>query len=68
MNRTTYDNQTELGEYIAFCAEAAALLAQLTEYVEDHGDVSPDDVGSHEVTRMAGMVSRLRNLKQYAGI
>lgn len=64
----TYSNAAELDAYVGLCGEAAALLEQLAEYVENHGNVAPDDVASADVERMDRIVRRLRMLKQYAGI
>lgn len=64
----TYDNETELNAYIAHCGEAAEILAQLTEWVENHGDVDPDDVDNQDVRRMANIVTRLRHIRTHAGI
>lgn len=63
-----YDNEAELDAYVGFVAEAADLLAQLTEFVENYGNVAPDNVDQNEVSRMKAIVIFLRNAKTIAGI
>lgn len=62
----TYSNEAELDAYIALCGQAAELLAGLTEYVEDHGDVAPDNVAQRDVERMSRIVAALQTAASLA--
>lgn len=62
----TYSNEAELDHYIALCGAAEELLEQLTEWVSNHGDVSPDDVTQIHVNRMSAVVDRLAAIKRFA--
>lgn len=64
----TYNNEITLDRYIGLVGEAADLLAELTMYVGDHGDVAPDAVNETHVASMARIVQHLNAAKRQAGI
>lgn len=61
----TYPNEAELNHYIALCAAAGELLEQLSEWVDNHGDVAPDDVSQVHVNRMSAIVDQVAAIKRY---
>lgn len=61
-------NEITLARYIELVGEAADLLAALTMFVDNHGDVAPDHVNQTHVASMAAIVKHLQAAKRQAGI
>ena len=54
-----------LDTYIAHVHEAAELLTFLAAFIDDHGEVAPDDVNWSHVGSMSETVSQLRQVKNF---
>jgi len=50
-----------IDQYVLQCGDALAALKRLTEYVEDHGEVAPDDVNWGHVGQMAYLAGLLQH-------
>jgi len=53
-------NQDAVDRYILNCGEALEALVRLTVYVEDHGEVAPDDVNWGHVCQMADLAKLVK--------
>lgn len=58
-------NAKALDAQIAKTHEAAELLERLTLYVQDHGEVAPDDVNWAHVGSMGHVVAQLREIVNF---
>lgn len=58
-------NEAALSQYINLCGEAAELLEYLTEFIDDHGEVLPDEVDETHVGNMKEVVARLQGIKKF---
>lgn len=54
-----------LDRYMAHNARALALANELTLYLEDHGEVAPEDVTWANVGDMSRIVSDLTDIMEY---
>jgi len=59
-------NEKTLQEFMAKMAQAQTLLAELQTYVDDHMEVSPDDVNWGTVGSAGYMVEKLIKLIDWA--
>lgn len=55
-------NDKALNAYIARVQEAAEALAQLQSYIDDHGDVTPEDVNWQHVGSMSQLAADINQL------
>ncbi|MCC6457263.1 MAG: hypothetical protein IT328_20080 [Caldilineaceae bacterium] len=65
MNTAQFSNEAELTAYIGLIAQAAELLDELALFIDDHGEVTPDQVSEIHVGNMTEVVVRLQNLKKF---
>ena len=54
-------NQDAVDAYVLKCHDTLESLARLTEYVEDHGEVAPDEVNWGHVGQMADLAKLVEN-------
>jgi hypothetical protein len=52
-------------EYLNRIALAKPILADLQAYLDDHGEVAPDDVTWADVGSMARLLADLRDIQRY---
>lgn len=70
MNQDILEKEHEMAvnAYIARIQVASELLVGLTEFVEDHGNISPDDVKWSNVSDMGRLVELLREAHSFIGL
>ena len=62
MNR---NNRIALGEYIRLTREASELIAYMSAFIDDHGEIAPDAVDWPDVGSMSKTVDMLRDVKNF---
>ena len=60
-------NDEALNAYIASMGQIAELLESLTEWVDDHGGISLDDVTWADVGTVNAVIDRLTDITEFIG-
>ena len=53
------ENEQAVDRYVTQIGIASEALERLTQYVEDHGEIAPDDVNWGHVGQMADLAGKL---------
>ena len=61
-------NEEALNTYIARMGQITAMLESLTEWANDHGGISPDDVTWADVGTVGAVIERLADITEFIGL